>query len=344
MPLYLGLDIHSKWSTISGFDSETGNIVTNDRIGNDTESLTKFFSNLDGPIHGVMEAGTNAWAMYRRMQPFFETLTVVDPKIWSQELNRGAKTDKRDAFKLAVKLSRSEIEGIYVPDEQTQENRNLLRSKINFTQEATRISNQITSMLRSLGYTMPHRVMSKKGRQVIEETKQELSEMNREMLEIHLELLDKVLESEAKLNAKINEIASKDETCRILMTIPDVGSFTAFALKAEIGDISRFRTPQALISYCGLCPTVYSSGGKTSYGRLTKMCNRVLRYVLILRVSGMTRQPNTNPLKKAYLRGLYKSHANNGKLNMARKLVRIIFAMLSRGEAWNPRPTEPCPT
>lgn len=342
MPLYLGQDIHSKWSTISGVDSETGNVVAFDHIGNDIDSLTEVFSKMNGPIYGAMEGGTNAWAMYRRLLPFFEKLIVVDPKIWTRELNRGAKTDKRDAFRLAVRLSRGELDGLYVPDERTQEYRNLLRAKINFMRDATKISNQITSFMRSLGYLMSSRVMSKGGRQFIEDIKPDLSDANRWVLEMYLDLLDKILANEAELDAKIKEIADNDEVCRQLMSIPQVGCFTAFAIRAEIGDISRFRDAEALISYCGLCPQVYSSGGKTHYGYLTKACNLVLRYVLILRASGMTRLPNSNPLKKAYLRGLYRSHANNGKLNMARKLVRIIFAMLSRNENWNPARFEPC--
>jgi hypothetical protein len=39
-------------------------------------------------------------------------------------------------------------------------------------------------------------------------------------------------------------------------------------LSNEIGDISRFATPQSLASYAGTVPRVHISGGHTRYGRL----------------------------------------------------------------------------
>ena len=335
MALYLGLDVHSKWTTVSGVNPETGEVIAIERVDNSLDSLKAIFADMKGPIYGAMEAGTNAWAMYRRLQPFFEKLIVVDPKVWAEELNRGAKTDKRDAFKLAVKLSRGELEGLYIPDELTQEYRNLIRAKINFMREATRLSNQIGSLMRSLGFIMPSRVMSKAGREFIERSKADLSESTGWLLSMYLDMLDAALARESEIAKKIEEIADRDETCKRLMTIPQVGPFTALAVRAEVGDIRRFKDAKALVSYCGLCPQVYSSGGKTRYGALTKACNLILRYTLILRASGMTRLPGDNPLKKAYLRTTFRSHANNGKLSMARKLVRVMYAMLTHGEDWN---------
>lgn len=146
----------------------------------------------------------------------------------------------------------------------------------------------------------------------------------------------------ARLEAQVAEIAKADEDCQRLMSIPQVGPFTALVIQAEVGDIHRFREAKQLVAYCGLCPSVYASGGKVSYGRLSKTCNLVLRYALLLRASGMTKLPHDNPLKQAYWRVAVHDQVNSGKLNLARKLVRIIYAMLTQIEDWNPAPMMAC--
>jgi hypothetical protein len=57
------MDVHSKWTTIAGFDPGSGEIVRIDRVSN--EAIGAALSELDGPLHGIMEVGTNSWAMYR---------------------------------------------------------------------------------------------------------------------------------------------------------------------------------------------------------------------------------------------------------------------------------------
>ena len=41
----------------------TGEVVRLDRVSNET--IDTILSGLDGPLYGVMEVGTNSWAMYR---------------------------------------------------------------------------------------------------------------------------------------------------------------------------------------------------------------------------------------------------------------------------------------
>jgi transposase len=68
--------------------------------------------------------------MYRELRPLFHELTVADPaKLWNRRTDRGAKTDRRDALRMAEMLYRGEIKGIYVPDERTQDLRVLVRGK-----------------------------------------------------------------------------------------------------------------------------------------------------------------------------------------------------------------------
>jgi transposase len=335
--LYLGLDAHSKWMVVKGFDPDSGDTVLLNRVDNDHQSLKEAFEKLEGPLYGAMESGTNAWAVYRQIEKYFEKLIVVDPAtVWGREIRRGAKTDKRDAMKLAVKLSRGELEGLYIPDPRTQDLRNLGRAKIHASRMVTKLVNEIGSLLKSWGIVLDCSLLSKRGQQLLVQSKSELPELSRMILEHWLAMLAKAQEVEISLEKTIDDEAQRDESCKRLMTIPGVGSFTALVVRAEIGDIDRFPTFTHLISYCGLAPRVVSSADRLYYGHLSRFCNKFLKYVLLLRAQSFSQMKADNALKKTYWRVTIKKHRNEAKVAVARQLVKIIYSMLKNGQDWDP--------
>jgi len=54
-----------------------------------------------------------------------------------------------------------------------------------------------------------------------------------------------------------------------------------FAVKAEIGDVNRFRSGGHLCSYAGLVPSTYNSGGVTRHGGITREGSRWLRWAMV---------------------------------------------------------------
>lgn len=339
--LYLGLDVHSKWMTIKGFDSDTGEIIELDKVSNSKESISKIFSSFDVDVYAAMESGTNSWSVYRLISPYVKELLVVDPAtVWGKEIRRGAKTDKRDAMKLALKLYNNELVGLYIPDEKTQDQRCLVRAKVNATRQVTKITNEIGSLLRSWGIIVNCSLLTKKGRELLEESKKELPVHSKFVLEKWIELLEMAQKVEDDLDNEIKAEADKDEQCKLLMSIPGVGAFTALVVKAEIGDIRRFANASNLISYCGLSPSVSQSGDKLYYGRLNKFCNRYLKYALVLRGVSVMRISGENPLKKMFWRVAIKNHINDAKIAVARKLLRIMFSMLKNNCPWDPKRLE----
>jgi transposase len=334
--LYLGLDVHSKWMEIGGLDVTTGESVVISRQANDEESLAEVFGNLPGPLYGVMESGTNSWAVYRILEPYFERLIVVDPAtVWGGDVRRGAKTDRRDALKLAMKMYRGELEPLYVPDIKTQDQRALARSKINASRHVTKLVNEIGSLLRSWGIILDCSLLSLKGRKLLEASKAKLPEYSLKALEMWLEMLETAQKVETELEQAVKAEAAKDEDCQRLMTIPDVGPLTALVVKAEIGDINRFAGAAQLVCYSGLSPSVSQSADSVYYGKLNRFCNKFLKYVLVLRAQGMARSRQENPMRQTYWRVALRHKSNDAKIAVARQLVRVIYSMLKNKERWD---------
>lgn len=331
--LYIGMDVHGKWTTVRGFDPETGETIGIDRMGNDRESLSANLGCLSGPLHGVMETGTNSWAMYRELLPYFETLTVVEPaKIWDRKRSDDAKTDGRDALGMAEKLYRGQIEPVYIPDERTQDLRTLVRSKIRMSRLVTKLTNEIGSLLRSWGYVGQRSLLSKSGKARMDEA--ELPRHSTRVLKLYKELLEKAQEIEDELEKTIREEAPEDEGSRILMSMPDVGAFTALLVSSEVGNIERFCKASSVVSYASLAPRVFQSGDRCYYGKLGRHGNRWLKYGLCLLANRIARSKRDNALHRLYWRTQLRGHKNSAKVAVARKAAEIMYHMLKNKESW----------
>ena len=337
--LYVGLDVHSRWTTLRGFDPETGEIVERMRISNEPEVMAAVLRELPGPLHGVMESGTSAWAMYRALEPCFARLVIADPaQLWDRKRDRSAKTDRRDALRMAQKLYREEIKGIYVPDAHTQDLRVLVRGKMRATRWVTKLVNEIGSLLRCWGYVESGSLLSKQGKRHLEAV--QLSGHSARVLKLWREMLEKAQEIEGELEAAIKEEAERDPVCAQLRTMPSVGPFTALAVRAEIGDIRRFPSSAALISYAGLAPRVFQSGEHCRYGPVGHQGNSWLRYALVLLANRMACQGKGSRLHQLYWRIQLRGHRNGAKMAVARKATHLIHHLLRTGQPWRELATE----
>ena len=132
-----------------------------------------------------------------------------------------------------------------------------------------------------------------------------------------------------------NEIAEIEEQIQSIMdelrspitTIPGLGFRMAAMILAEVGDFSRFDSPDKLLAYAGMSPSTYQSGQlKNCYPHMEKRGSRYLRYALYNATKYVCLwNPNfANYLAKKRAEG---KHYNVALSHAAKKLVRLIFAM-----------------
>lgn len=82
--------------------------------------------------------------------------------------------------------------------------------------------------------------------------------------------------------------------------------------------------------------SVSQSADKAYFGKLTRFCNRYLRYVLVLRALGMSSSDKGNPMRETCWRVFFRSKANHAKIAVARQLTRVICRMLKSSSDWEP--------
>ena len=104
------------------------------------------------------------------------------------------------------------------------------------------------------------------------------------------------------------------------MTIRGVHVTVAVGLLAAIGDISRFASPEKLVSYLGLNPSVRQSGnGPAHHGRITKQGRAHARGMLVEAAWAAGRAPG--PLRAFFVRIQSRRGKQVAAVATARKLA-----------------------
>jgi transposase len=98
-----------------------------------------------------------------------------------------------------------------------------------------------------------------------------------------------------QLEEKIEALAAKQK----VPAPRGVGALTWVTLLVEMVQWERFQNRRQVASYCGLCPSEYSSGQTQRQGSIDKHGNPRLRHVLVEAVWRLLRwQPHYPPLQK----------------------------------------------
>lgn len=132
------------------------------------------------------------------------------------------------------------------------------------------------------------------------------------------------------IDKKLKEVMEKMNSP--LLSIPGIGYTLAAIIHAEIGNIKRFSSPDKLLAFCGLEPSTYQSGKyNASFTPMTKRGSTYLRWALMqaARLCSM-RCPDFYLYKNRKL--AQGKHFFVVLGHISKKLVRVIFKLLSTGE------------
>lgn len=144
-----------------------------------------------------------------------------------------------------------------------------------------------------------------------------------------------------ELDSEIEEIETEihkimDEINSPILTIPGIGYRMGAMIIAEIGDFSRFDSPDKILAYAGISPSTYQSGQlESSYSHMEKRGSRYLRFALINATKFVCLWDPTfgTYLQKKRAEG---KHYNVAISHAAKKLVRLIYAMEKSGKTYTP--------
>ena len=135
-----------------------------------------------------------------------------------------------------------------------------------------------------------------------------------------------------ELNSEIREIETEiqtlmDELHSSILTIPGIGYDMGAMILAEIGDLSKFDSPDKILAYAGLSPTTYQSGHfDSSHSKMEKRGSKYLRYAIFNATKYVC---IWDPTFREYLakKRAEGKHYYVALSHAAKKLVRLIYAL-----------------
>lgn len=267
--MFIGADVHRRETQLY-FLPDDGSRGRELRVPTREKAIQRALKNVAGPV--VLEAvgfyrPIAAWlAKGGREVHLANPRLIPKPKV---------KTDKKDAKHLAKLLKADILPESWIAPEEIEKLRDLVRHRRFLGEECGRLKTKIKADLLKHGHfyeTNP--ADTKKGREIAR--KHNIPEVTSS-----LRLLEHIEEETTIADRNIRQEADKRDDVKLLMTIPGVGAQTALGIYAEVGDFSRFPTPEKLASYAGLAIQQEQSGDRDRRGRITKEGNTLLLTLLV---------------------------------------------------------------
>lgn len=255
---------------------------------------------------------------------------------------RSGKNDANDAAAICEAAGRPHMRFVPMKTAEQQGQLAVHRLREGFKEERTALINRIRGLLAEFGLVFPQspEALRKVLAEVIEDAANELPGVARLALQrAHLHWIDIDLQM-AWCDERIASHVRFDDRAKAAASLQGIGPVTASALIASVGDFSQFDSARQFGAWLGLVPSQNSTGGKASLGRITKRGDDYLRTLLIQgaksAVMGAGKRSDRISLWLVQLKE--RVGWQKAVVALANKNARILWAVLTRGAAFNPDP------
>src|SRR5713226_2694038 len=282
----IGVDLHTRQQTLAMWDSETRELVEK-TLKHDGDEVREFYSALPGQVLvGIEATGSMHWFLELQIENRF-------PSIW-------------------------------MPSTELRDLRTLLMHRHQWVRMRTRVQNALQAIAISRGLRRGKALWTQTGQHTIESLPLPPHSAHRRT---KLQDLYQTLHAQIdELDERVMTHAQQRPGARLLMTHPGVGPVTALATDVFLGDPARFADGKALVSYVGMIPSEYSSGGQQRLGGLSMQGNPLLRFLWCeAAVHAVRRDPD---LQRFYRRKLQQKGLGKARVAAARKLGIRLYSML----------------
>ena len=226
---------------------------------------------------------------------------------------------------------------IWLPDPLIRAERELARFRLQLVKHESAPGNRVHSTLINFGKPCPVTdLFGVAGRNLL--ARLQVPEPWRGNITATVELIDDLEGQIAAITRKLRDGHADHPYIPLLLSAPGIGWVLAFTIAAEIGAIERFRSPEKLIGYTGLCPRVNQSGDKDRRGPLTKHGPTYLRWAMLEATMHALKHPAYAERYQRNKRRLGKQRgAKVAQVDIARRLTHAIWHMLTRNQQFAPR-------
>lgn len=311
---FVGLDVHKDTIAVAVAKEGYEKPESLGQIPNTPESLLKLLKRLsvsNRRLAFCYESGPCGYEIYRFFKKRGIYCIVVATSLVPVMAGERVKTDRRDAKKLARLFRSGELTPVWVPDEEQEALRDLVRLREDALVDLKRKKHQLGKFLLRNGKRRPTgmNAWTVKHRQWLDALKFE-QPAQQTVLQDYIHALDCAEARLKRLTQMLVEMSGTTVHAPVvaaLRALKGVDYLTALTLVSELGDISRFSNPAQLMAYAGVVPSEHSSGQRQRRGSITKTGNSHVRRVVIESAWHYLRQPKVSAKLKKRQEGVSES-------------------------------------
>ena len=325
---YVGIDLHRRRSVIYAMDAK-GNKLSCVRIANDPITLARTVADaVDGrDAEVVIEACYGWYWAVDLLQAEGHRVHLAHPagNDWGK---RRVKNDERDARDLADLYRLGRLAEAWIAPPHVRELRELVRYRARLVELRSGLKAQVHAVMAKEGVLPTHRdIFCKAAGPALDAMALGPSfELRVESLRDVIALYDREV---AILERKIHLQLKDDKGYVAIQALNGIGRTIAAILVAEIGDVSRFRSPDALCSWAGLTPRHRESDVVVHRGGITKMGSPLVRWAV---QEAVARYHGGTKLHADFVRIAERRGRQKARIAVARKLLRLVYFGLRDGE------------
>jgi transposase len=334
----IAIDTSKSVFTVHGTDAAGRALV---RRNLRRRELIGFFAKLP-PLEVAMEAcgGSHHWG--RLLTGLGHRVRLI-PAQYVKPFVKRAKNDRNDAEAISEAASRPTMHTVAIKSTEAQASAMLLTVRELLVRQRTQLVNALRGHAAEFGLVA---AKGDKGLAALRREiagKEDLPAAAQQALELLGEEIDRIAARLDPMEKALMAQHKANGVSRLLAEIPGVGPLGAlnFSLRVDAG---QFRSGRHFSAWLGLVPKEHSTGGKQRLGAISRAGDERLRQLLVLGATAVIQhaKPGRNGAS-AWLMALLKRKPRKlAAVALANKMARIIWAMLTSGEAYrHPTPVAP---
>jgi transposase len=324
---YVGIDLHRRRSLIVRM-SAAGEVLEQVRIANDPVTLALEIEKA-GPDPEVVVEATYGWYWAADVLELAgASVHLAHPlgvKAFSHER---VKRDETDACRLIDLLRLNRLPEAWIAPHEVRELRELVRYRAKLVALRSGLKAQVHSVVAKAGVAVPMTdLFGRAGLQLL--GRLELPHAYSLRLTSLLGLIDAFDRQVDLVSRELRAALSEQPGYWAIQAIAGVGPTFAALFVAEIGDVSRFASPNKLCSWAGLTPRHRQSNIVVRRGPITKQGCKLVRWAAVEAAQKL--QP-TSKLERDFRRIAERRGRKIGRVAAARKLLTLVYYGLRDGE------------
>ena len=336
----VGVDLAERVIQVHAVDG-AGHVLTSRALVRD--KFVGWCAQLPAGCIVAMETSSSAHHWARKLTALGLDARIIAAQLVSPYRKQGTsgKNDANDAAAICEAASRPQMHFVPVKSIEQQSMLCVHRLREGFKAERTACINRIRGLLAEFGlvFAQSPAALESVLADVLEDAGNEMNTLARLVLQraqsqwreldAHLDWCDQRIKAHATDNAAVKTAA----------TLMGIGSITASATVATVGDFKQFTNGAQFGAWIGLTPRQHSSGGKNNLGGITKRGDTYLRSLLIqgAKSAVMSAHKRSDPISQWVSALKERVGWQKAAVALANKNARILWAVMTKGEAFDAR-------